>query len=203
MIRKTQETAISPVVGVMLMLVITIIIAAIASAYAGGAVSSQKKVPQATITGKYSISNGLEITHAGGDPLATNDLAFMLRDNPVFGPNLEQLSAQKINKKNITNSNGKSMLYADGSMDFTSFVSGDTLYIDAANTTCNVFQPAIAPQPWENPNGDGYTYNATGAKSPFWALCIRNPANIGKSFSLEVSDTKGNLISRTDVTITG
>ena len=196
---KTQENAISPVVGVMLMLVVTIIIAAIVSAFAGGAVSGQKKIPQATITGKYSISNGLEITHAGGDPLPTNDLSFTIRDNAVFGPNLEQMSAQVLDKKNITNSKGQHMLYADGSMDFTSFVSGDILYIDAANTSCQPFQPVIAPSDFDPANATSYS----GSKPAFWALCIRNPDNIGKSFSLEVSDKKGNLISRTAVTIAG
>jgi len=195
---KTQNDAVSPVVGVMMMLVVTIIIAAIVSAFAGGAVSGQKKAPQATITGKYSIANGLEITHAGGDPLATNDLAFTIRDSSVFGPNLEQTTAQLLDKKNITNANGKHILYADGSMDFTSFVSGDTLYIDAANTSCDVFQPIIKPSDYDHTTM-GTTY--TGKKTSFWALCIRNPDNIGKTFSLEVSDKKGSLISKCDVTI--
>jgi len=196
--RNMQEHAVSPVIGVMLMLVVVIIIAGVVSAFAGGQVSSQKKVPQATITGKYSISNGLEITHAGGEPLATNDLRFMIRDNPVFGPDLEQMTAQVLDKTNITNAAGKHMQYADGSMDFTSFVSGDTLYMDAASTTCNVFQPVISPSDFNSANPTTYS----GDKPAFWALCIRNPDNVGKSFALEVSDKKGSLISRTDVTIT-
>ena len=44
--KNTIENAVSPVVGVMLMLVVTIIIAAIVSAFAGGAVSGVSKVPQ-------------------------------------------------------------------------------------------------------------------------------------------------------------
>jgi hypothetical protein len=199
MTRNTQENAVSPVVGVMLMLVVVIIIAAIVSAYAGGAVSGQKKTPQASITGKFSISNGLEITHAGGDPLPTNDLTFTIRDNPVFGPNLEQMSAQVLDKTNITKGNGKYMMYPDGSMDFTSFVAGDTLYIDAANTSCKPLQPSIAPSDFDPINATGYN----GGKPAFWALCIRNPDNIGKSFALEVSDKKGNLISKSDVIIAG
>jgi len=178
-----------------MMLVVTIIIAAVVSAFAGGAVSGQKKTPQASITGKYSIANGLEISHAGGDPLATNDLVFTIRDNSVFGPNLEQTTAQLLDKKNITNGNGKYMLYSDGSMDFTSFVSGDTLYVSADNTSCNVFQSGISP----NSGVSGATY--TGNKPALWALCIRNPDNVGKTFSLEVSDKQGHMISKSDVTI--
>lgn len=49
--RKGREnsSAVSPVVGVMLMLVVTIIIAAVVSAFAGGLGSAQAKTPQATI----------------------------------------------------------------------------------------------------------------------------------------------------------
>ena len=46
---SNQEMAVSPVVGVMLMLVVTIIIAAVVSAYAGGMNSDKGKTPVATI----------------------------------------------------------------------------------------------------------------------------------------------------------
>lgn len=195
---RKQEQAVSPVIGVMMMLVVTIIIAAVVSAFAGGAVSGQKKTPQATITGKYSIANGLEINHAGGDPLATSDLVFMIRDNSVFGPNLEQTTAQLLDKTNITNADGQHMLNADGSLGFSSLVSGDTVYIDAANTSCDVFQSIITPSDYDHTTS-GTTYS--GKKTQFWGLCIRNPANVGKTFSLEVSDKQGHLISKSDVTI--
>jgi len=43
--RKCRDEGVSPVVGVMLMLVVTIIIAAVVSAYAGGLTSGEKKSP--------------------------------------------------------------------------------------------------------------------------------------------------------------
>ncbi|WFN37334.1 type IV pilin N-terminal domain-containing protein [Methanomicrobium antiquum] len=46
--RITQTEAVSPVVGVMLMLVVTIIIAAVVSGFAGGLVSGQEKAPVAS-----------------------------------------------------------------------------------------------------------------------------------------------------------
>ena len=46
---KTRENAVSPVIGVMLMLVVTIIIAAVVSAYAGGLGSTQKKAPSISL----------------------------------------------------------------------------------------------------------------------------------------------------------
>jgi archaeal type IV pilus assembly protein PilA len=47
--RKTRDEGVSPVVGVMLMLVVTIIIAAVVSAYAGGLTAGEKKAPSASV----------------------------------------------------------------------------------------------------------------------------------------------------------
>ncbi len=69
--------AVSPVIGVMLMLVVTIIVAAAVSAFAGGFADDQKETPVAQIdvqlkaTGSYPK---LVFTHLGGDPLKTGDL---------------------------------------------------------------------------------------------------------------------------------
>ena len=81
---KRGEDAVSPVVGVMLMLVVTIIIAAVVSAFAGGLGGTQQKTPQASIqiktgyvvndsgyldTSKYDLS----FEHMGGDPIMTKE----------------------------------------------------------------------------------------------------------------------------------
>lgn len=47
--RVNKEEAVSPVIGIMLMLVVTIVIAAVVSAFAGGLVTAQEKVPQASV----------------------------------------------------------------------------------------------------------------------------------------------------------
>jgi hypothetical protein len=177
----TTENAVSPVVGVMLMLVVVIIIAAVVSAFAGGSVSGVKKVPQATITGKFSISNGLQINHAGGDGLATQELIFIVRNGPMFGQNLEQKTAQILNKSIIANGKGEFLDRGDGSTKATAFMSGDILVISSANSTCSLIQPDIARSDT--------------------TLCFSNTDNVGKTFSLEVSDKKGNLISISDVII--
>ena len=53
---QKQESGVSPVVGVMLMLVVTIIIAAVVSAFAGGLSTGQKDVPKASF--QTTIKNG-------------------------------------------------------------------------------------------------------------------------------------------------
>ena len=182
MMDTKNNNAVSPVVGVMLMLVVTIIIAAVVSAFAGGTIGSFKKVPQATITGKFSIDDGFEIMHTGGDGLATADTIFTIRDGPMFGQNLEQKTAQVLNKTLITNASGQALDRGDGTTLLTAFASGDSFFISSSNTTCSLLQPGIA--------------------SADTSLCLDNVNNVGKTFSLEVSDSKGNLISKSDVTIT-
>lgn len=66
-----HDDAVSPVVGVMLMLVVTVIIAAIVSGFAGSISSGTDKTPQMTLSATYSQSNGLTLVHSGGDPLST------------------------------------------------------------------------------------------------------------------------------------
>jgi archaeal type IV pilus assembly protein PilA len=181
MTNNSNTTAVSPVVGVMMMLVVTIIIAAVVSAFAGSSVSGQEKSPQATILGKFSINTGMEITHMGGDALATNDLVFTVRNSKVFGPNLEQRTAQIINKTTIMDRKNRPLDLGDGSTNVTAFKSGDTFYITAANCTCSTLQSIVS--------------------SVDTSLCFANSDSIGKTFYLDVSDKSGNLISRSEVTI--
>jgi|SRR5208337_3089840 len=199
MAKKTNEHAISPVVGVMLMLVVTIIIAAVVSGFAGGVVGGQKKVAQATIQGQYSVSNGLQIIHAGGDPLPLSDIVFIIKDGDTFGQNMEERTTQILNMSTISNSQGT---YVQNATDLGYYVSsfnpGDTFYMTGANTTCNILQTMNAPYPW-TVNSDGYTYS--GTKTMFWQLCIRNNNNVGKQFILEVDDKSGHVISNNLVTI--
>ena len=56
--KNYHDSAVSPVVGVMLMLVVTIIIAAVVSAFAGGFSGSQSKTPQANLIATGFTING-------------------------------------------------------------------------------------------------------------------------------------------------
>jgi len=83
---KERESAVSPVVGVMLMLVVTIIIAATVSAFAGGLVGTSEKAPTAAFDVKIELAHVLDhtymdseydtrimtISHLGGDPIDTS-----------------------------------------------------------------------------------------------------------------------------------
>jgi len=83
-----NNDAVSPVVGVMLMLVVTIIIAAIVSAFGGGLIEDTKKAPNAQIRyvgatwdvdGSNTVAPGLVFEHAGGDTVDLSTLQIDLR----------------------------------------------------------------------------------------------------------------------------
>lgn len=57
-----SEEAVSPVIGVMLMIVVTVIIAGIVSAFAGGYANEDKKAPTAVISCKYMPATGVSST---------------------------------------------------------------------------------------------------------------------------------------------
>ncbi len=81
-----HEHAVSPVVGVMLMLVVTIIIAAVVSAFSGSMATGKEKAPQASlethITFGDSMMTGTSgpvfiMKHLGGDPINTKNVKLL------------------------------------------------------------------------------------------------------------------------------
>lgn len=104
--KRFDDSAVSPVVGVMLMLVVTIIIAAVVSAFAGGLATDQGKAPQATLSCTPAIvsiqdtvktnytadypagfvaDNGLLFEHKGGEGFALKDIAIQIQDGTTKG----------------------------------------------------------------------------------------------------------------------
>jgi flagellin-like protein len=66
---------VSPVIGVILMVAITVILAAvIASFVLGLGDQAQQATPQASFSFDYDESDGLKITHDGGDSIQANEL---------------------------------------------------------------------------------------------------------------------------------
>jgi len=116
--KRINEDAVSPVVGVMLMLVVTIIIAAIVASFASGLGGGVSGTPTAvfTVSDVTTSSNNLNdvvFTHKGGDTLALGKIAVQLQS---FGQTVE-----------FTNANGK----VTGN---NAISIGDTLTVDASTT---------------------------------------------------------------------
>ncbi|MBN2734077.1 MAG: type IV pilin N-terminal domain-containing protein [Methanomicrobiaceae archaeon] len=99
--KNNMNEAVSPVVGVMLMLVVTIIIAAVVSAFAGGLTGNQEKTPQVSIEanciiegiedidptdnypnyGGWTAANGIEFENKGGDIFSLNNINIQLQSS--------------------------------------------------------------------------------------------------------------------------
>jgi len=165
--RTANEKAVSPVVGVMLMLVVVIIIAAIVSGFAGSLAQSNNKAPQASIQGTLYVNgtiknsaNLVKIKHMGGDELVTAKIQILIRKGDDWGPYQTVINGNPVlNKSLIHDSTGLLWLnITDGSMPAMVWRPGETMYYD----------------------GGGYS-----------------SSDIGKTLVLEIDTNDGKLISKT------
>ncbi|MEN6609960.1 MAG: type IV pilin N-terminal domain-containing protein [Methanoregulaceae archaeon] len=174
---QKNESAISPVVGVMLMLVVTIIIAALVSAFAGGTVSGTDKTPTATILATYSQSNGMTISHNGGDAIPLSTTTILVHPGKEFGPDASRYSWE-VNKSVITTNGGLNWTRAKA------FLPGSTATITKDNLTYVQQRP------------DGTIGDADSVDYGF-----NKTANLGLSFELLFQDSGGKTIAKTTVKI--
>lgn len=87
-LKKTEtDDAVSPVVGVMLMLVVTILVAAVVTTFATGLTSETTPTPQAVFSVEYdafehafSKTAVITWTHKGGDTLDPNSVELILEE---------------------------------------------------------------------------------------------------------------------------
>ncbi|MDF2956190.1 MAG: Archaeal flagellin [Candidatus Alkanophagales archaeon MCA70_species_2] len=77
--------AVSPVVGVMLMLVVAVVLAAVVNSFAGGLAGTQEKAPQASFAAEIrsmettGSAPELVIKHLGGDPVPTKNVKLVTK----------------------------------------------------------------------------------------------------------------------------
>lgn len=77
--KTDAESAVSPVIGVMLMLVVTIIIAAVVSGFTGGLGGGASKAPQAALDCTADLTGHLFLfEHKGGDAFTLRDVKVVL-----------------------------------------------------------------------------------------------------------------------------
>lgn len=121
--------AVSPVVGVMLMLAVTVMIAAVASAFAGGFSNTSYKSPQSSleVTANDPGTNDyyrIYFDHTGGDPFSLDAIKVVFFSDET--ENKTQVTSHGSNFRNFT---------LVGS-DETTVRPGDRFYIDG-NVTHN------------------------------------------------------------------
>lgn len=181
----SNEHAVSLVIGVMLMLVVTIIIAAVVSAFAGGLGTSQTNAPQATVTASYSQSEGMTIYHNGGDTLSGGEFKILLTPSKNWDIVGDQYT-NVIDQSLISNGNGTywfltGNVRTSGKRVVNRFAPGDVAFIDVNNCLTEKLLP-----------------NMMQGNSNYG---INQSKYIGLSFFLKFVTTDGKQIAITEVPI--
>jgi archaeal type IV pilus assembly protein PilA len=118
---RDRTDAVSPVVGVMLMLAVTVMIAAIVSTYAGGFSGGAEKSPQSSIRASPHLDQDrIYFEHNGGDPFMLSSIKLVLRAND----DKTTLSAGSSLVKNFTEVGNT------GDNPDTTIQAGDTFFIE-------------------------------------------------------------------------
>lgn len=167
--KQMNEAAVSPVVGVMLMLVVTIIIAAVVSAFAGGLSSDQSKAPQATLgvtpvlrdiqdtdttnwasdyPSGFSVDNGLLFENKGGDSFALSDIDVQIQtqDTKISLGLDDTLATSRVTTSAVT-------AYLMKVGDSGTFINpGDKFMLYADNNRIDAYGSQVS---WKPANGAG------------------------------------------------
>lgn len=120
--------AVSPVVGVMLMLAVTVMVAAVVSTYAGGFSGGAEKSPQSSIRATPDLLHDrIYFEHNGGDPFMLSSVKLVLRGNDTS-------TSLSLNDAGSTTNLVAAFteVGTTGNSD-TTILAGDTFFIQAAN----------------------------------------------------------------------
>ncbi len=183
-----KSEAVSPVVGVMLMLVVTLIISAIVSGFAGAIPDTTYQPSNVAMKATYSQTDGLTVIHMGGDAIGTFDTIVTVRLSDTFG-DVEHVSwridpSDIVIKRGAEKGSEDAWMTEIGSSGVYNFAAGDIVYIE--------------PDPSKYNTGK-YLQNGLKSSNQY---SFDNASNIGKEFWLELSDTSGKLFSKARVIIT-
>jgi archaeal type IV pilus assembly protein PilA len=196
-----NENAVSPVIAVMLMLIVTVIVAALVSAFGGNLMQTEKKVPQASFSGHYSQMNGLSMTHTGGDSLETQDIQVIIRPSDEFGRGQSEYGQLFVNASSITNGQqdvGKPGLlsywrnYTDGTYGVMSWRAGETMYVKGGADLQS--SGLINKKDWPPCYNTALQGGSTGNEYCF-VTSLNNQINVGKTVTVEIMAKNGKMIS--------
>jgi hypothetical protein len=126
------ESAVSPVIGVLLMLTLTLIIAAIVNSFAGGLMDTKDKSPVVTLQSEFHREDGkkwnLTIHHISGDPLPTCCVNLIIRPSKTFSCGYETI--KELVRENIKLNTSSDKSWAEG---ISSMHAGDIHVISGTN----------------------------------------------------------------------
>ena len=131
-----DNRAVSPVIGVMLMLVVTVILAAAVSSYSGGIAGDNQKAAQMAIKADFSQSRGMTITHMGGDIVNTLDTKIIASPTKDFGSYDQMMWEVNLTKVKVNKEGSSKEWYnttAYSSALARTFQPGEIAYVSAAD----------------------------------------------------------------------
>jgi FlaG/FlaF family flagellin (archaellin) len=121
---RNPADAVSPVVGVMLMLAVTVMIAAVVSTYAGGFSGGAEKGPQSSLRATPDLDqHRIYFEHNGGDPFTLSSINVVLRSRD----NKTSLSANDLGNGKL---NAFEEVGNDGDGADTAVKAGDTFFVE-------------------------------------------------------------------------
>jgi flagellin-like protein len=116
----TEERAVSPVIGVILMVAITVILAAVIGTFVLGLGQNVQSTPQASFDFDFNSSNtSVDVTHNGGDTLEVGENTATVEITSTSGNTVEWAPA---NESDDAVSAGDTQSYSYGS-------AGDTVRV--------------------------------------------------------------------------
>ena len=129
----TEDRGVSPVIGVILMVAITVILAAVIGAFVLGlGDQASQTTPQASIDFDFQDTENVTVTHEGGDTLDASEITIEFDDDGVdsvegseWADNDEISAGDSADVAAIENSN-ESLDAESGSTVRVIFVSGDS-----------------------------------------------------------------------------
>ena len=202
-----KDNAVSPVVGVMLMLVITIVIAAVVSVFAGGVIGDVETPSQTTFTVKSTIDqisdsdktnavpdspgsadNGIRFTVTGGERIFLDDLTIQLTDKTTqmkFTIRTAANDSSIVSVPVLTNHEGKNTHFSTGGLTYMELNAGDyfILLADSCYDSTGAIDPSIT-------KGKFLVWSPADSKGTF-------TAQVGKTIEYSIIDTaSGNVLQR-------
>ncbi|WP_280536384.1 type IV pilin N-terminal domain-containing protein [Halopenitus sp. POP-27] len=134
----TEDRAVSPVIGVILMVAITVILAAVIGTFVLGLGDDlQNNQPTASFNFDFNDSNGVTISHGGGDTIdGTSDTV--------------SIAATGGTTLNATGDNGE---YANGNIEWNESITAGTS-IDVAKSGDDNWSSETVSVNWRSANGD-------------------------------------------------
>jgi len=121
---RDNDRGVSPVIGVILMVAITVILAAVIGTFVLGLGDSLQQAPQANLDVSSDAANSTTISHNGGDAIPVSDLSVSIGDETdlTFSDDADSYSADEFGV-------GDTATFANDTIDGSPDISGDNVEV--------------------------------------------------------------------------